>query len=121
MQKYKEFLLKILEIIRYSDNREEFADNFLSQIHLQSLSSLARTLNPQNQDKLKEEVKNSSNSEELSKNLKNYFSEEQIQKAISEATADAMSRYIETINSTLSENQKEKLLILSVNLKQKNL
>ena len=118
MKKQKEILLKILEIIEYSDNREEFADQFVNKIYLQSLSNLAKTLNPQEQDKLKENIKSSTDSDDLEKSLKNYFSEEQMQKAISGATSDAMSKYIETINPTLINDQREKLLELSESLEQ---
>jgi hypothetical protein len=87
-------LLKVLEIIDYSDNKEAFVEEFIKSIHLQSLSDLISKLNPDKQEELKTKLKTNINDADKTANILNaYFSQSQIRDALENASKNAMAEY----------------------------
>ncbi|VVB85921.1 Uncharacterised protein [uncultured archaeon] len=106
----QDLLLQILKIIDYSDNKEAFVEEFIKNIHLQSLSYLISTLSPDKQEEVKTELTmNKNNSDKVASTLNAYFSQSQMQDALKNASKSAMTEYIKTINPTLSATQKQQL------------
>jgi cysteinyl-tRNA synthetase len=111
MSNAKYILLKILEAIDYSDNREAFADEFLKNVRLQSLLNLVQSLSARKQTEIKQQLsENKDNPEKISSLLKEHFSQQELHQALENAAKDAVTQYIQTITPTLSMTQKEKLL-----------
>lgn len=110
MKEYKAFFLKILEAIDFSENKEAFATEFLETIYLQSLLDLIKTLSNDKQEEIKSQFSiKPDNQEKVSKMLKIYFTEDQMQQSLKNAAKDTFLKYIQAIDHTLSNTQKENL------------
>lgn len=117
MNNPKNILLKILEIIGYSDNKEIFADEFLKNIQAQSVIDLIQSLPQDKQSQIKKQLlTNPNDPNKVADVLKLYFNNEQIQEALKNASKTAMEEYIEAISPTLSSTQKNNLVTLSQQL-----
>lgn len=106
----KQILIKILEIIGYSEDKDKFATEFLQNVSLQSLLDLFNTLPQDKKDQMQKDISLAgSDAVKLQKILKNYFSEEQINTALQNSSKNAITEYIKTIEPTLSDPQKQSL------------
>jgi spermidine/putrescine-binding protein len=110
MNDAKSFMLKILDTIGYADDRENFSDEFIKNTNLQSLSNLIQTLPSDKQDEVKQKLtENSNNPEVVTSILTKYFSQPEIQQSLQKAAQDMMSDYLQSINNSLSIEQKDNL------------
>lgn len=107
-QNPKQIILKVLEIIGYEDDKEKFANEFLSLCLQQALVALTQTLPQDKQDQLtqRSSLTPPDKMEEL---LLEYFSAEKLQEDIKEASRTTFEDYLKEIIPTLNENQKNKL------------
>lgn len=106
----KQILIKILEIIGYSEDKDKFATEFLQNVSLQSLLDLFNTLAQDKKDQMQKDVSLAGNDpQKLQEILKNYFSQEQIDTALQNSSKNAITEYIKTIEPTLSDVQKQSL------------
>jgi hypothetical protein len=106
----QELLLKILTIIGYSDNKEEFVNQFIVNIHLQAFLDLILTLPIDRQEEIKLSLARSSQyPDRVTRILVSYFSQVQIQDAFEAASKDSIGKYIEAISDTLSNQQRQEL------------
>lgn len=106
----KQILIRILEIIGYSEDKDKFATEFLQNVSLQSLLDLFNTLPQDKKDQLQKDVSLVGNDpQKLQGILKNYFTEEQINTALQNSSKNAITEYIKTIEPTLSDPQKQSL------------
>lgn len=106
----KQILIKILEIIGYSEDKDKFATEFLQNVSLQSLLDLFNTLAQDKKDQMQKDVSLAGNDpQKLQEILKNYFTEEQINNALQNSSKNAVTEYIKTIEPTLSDVQKQSL------------
>ena len=109
----QDLLLKILTIIEYSDNKDKFVDEFILNIHLQTFLDLISTLPTDKQEELKLILARSSNhADKVTRTLSIYFSQAQIKGAFEVASRDSIEKYIEAINDTLSNDQRQELIKL---------
>ncbi|MBI2613617.1 MAG: hypothetical protein HYW62_02500 [Candidatus Levybacteria bacterium] len=107
-------LLKILEIIGYSDDKDAFVDEFLKNVQMQSVIDLIQSLPQDKQSEIKEKLAQIQNDQNKASDLlKAYFTEEQIQEALKNSSKKAMEEYIKAINPTLSSAQKNNLITFS--------
>jgi len=65
MDDAKSIILKILDTIDYSDDKERFADEFLQSVQLHALSNLIQSLPADRQNEIKEELTKNSNSPDV--------------------------------------------------------
>lgn len=113
----KNTILKILEAIDYSDDKEDFVNKFIEIINIQTIESLAISLPLDQQNSLKNELTaNKNNPEKVGEILKSRFSDEQTQKSLEEVSKNAVSEWMQAVSPTLSEEQRQKLLDLSKEL-----
>jgi hypothetical protein len=111
---YKEILLKILDVIEYKDDKEDFTNQFAIIIYSQSLIDLVQSLLASDQEKIKQELSASDNSpEKIEEIIKRCFTEEQRKKALEIAAKNVMVNFIAAIQDTLSPLQGQNLLNLS--------
>jgi hypothetical protein len=119
MDDAKSIILKILDTIDYSDDKERFADEFLQSVQLHALSNLIQSLPADRQNEIKEELTKNSNSPDVVAGvLKKYFSESEIQQSVQKEAQDAVSDYIKTINNSLSAEQRNNIIKLAGEIRQ---
>lgn len=119
MNNHRDILLKILDTIEYQDDRELFVSEFEKNIQLQAIADLINSLPVESQETIKQKLSNPSNSPEtVSTILKRQFSETQILMALENVARDSFTKYIQTINNTLSEVQRNNLIKVLKDLSQ---
>lgn len=105
-----DLLIKILEVIDYSDDKDAFISEFTKNVHLQSLLDLISTLPADKQEEIKTKLTpNVNDADKVASTLSAYFTQSQMQDALEAASKDAMTKYVETISPTLSAPQKQEL------------
>jgi hypothetical protein len=83
MNTARDILLKILIAIDYSDNREARTDEFLRNIHLQSLVNLVQSLPSEKQTEIKQQLsENTDSPKKLASLLKDYFSQRELHQVL---------------------------------------
>lgn len=107
IQNPKNILLKILNRVDYSGNKEIFADEFLKNCQLEALNNLIAKLPQEKQDIIKQQLQNSNKA--VGGLVKEYFTDQEYLEELKIVSADTLKEYIETIQPTLSSSQKDKL------------
>ena len=103
-------LIRILEIIGYTENKEKFAAEFLQNVSLQSLLNLFNTLPQDQKDKIQQQIISAGNNPSaVQEVLKTYFTDLQMKEAVESSAKNAMQEYIKAIDNTLSEEQRTSL------------
>ena len=115
----KAILLRILEIIGYSEDKEKFATEFLQNVSMQSLLDLITSLPSDKQEEVKQKISTLQNDPKaIGDMIKLYFTEQQIEDALQNSSKNAVAEYIKAIANTLSEEQKTNLANYSQELNQ---
>lgn len=110
MIKPKNFIIEILQAVRYEDDKEAFANEFLLNIYQQSLSDLINSLPENRQSEISTRLSGSLDSQnEMLKNLELYFDKFQIEEIFKKNSTKAVGDYVESITPTLSQSQREHL------------
>lgn len=111
MNNHRDILLKILETIGYQDDKEAFVSEFEKNIQLQTIADLIKSLPFDRQDIIKQKLGDASNNpEKVSAVLKDRFPESQLQMALENTAQDSITKYIQSIQKTLSESQRNDLI-----------
>ncbi len=105
----KEIILKVLEIIGYSNDKEKFTAGFLQSIDAQSLLNLINSLPSDKQEEARQKLAGVQDPKAAGELLKPYFSKEQIISSLQNSAKNMMTEYIKAIENTLSEEQKTNL------------
>ena len=106
----KQIILKVLDIIGYTNDRDKFAAEFLQNVSLQALLDLFNTLPQDKKDQLQQKLTDiGSDAVKMQEELKNYFAQAQLEQAIENSAKNAVTEYIKTIDPTLSDSQKQNL------------
>jgi len=105
-----DLLLKILKVIDYNEDKEAFISEFIKNVRLQSLLDLISTLPTDKQEEIKAKLtSNANDAVKVTSTISAYFTQSQMQDALETASKDAITKYVETINHTLSVSQKQEL------------
>lgn len=116
-ERAKNVLLKILEAIDYTDDREAFVKEFTDLVQIQAMDRLINSLSQEQQGLLKAELtENKDNLDKIGEVLKARFDEEQMRKSLEETTTNAVSDWMKAIDPTLSDDQKVRLANLSLEI-----
>jgi hypothetical protein len=116
---YKDILIKILEAIEYTDDKEAFVNDFTQMVESQSVVDLISGLPDDKKELIKSDLSTASTPEHANETMKKYFTEEQTNQAINKSVQMAISAWMQAIGTTLSDVQKEKIVALGQEL-QKN-
>lgn len=111
MNNDRDTVLRILEAIDYSDDKEAFVDEFLKNVQQQAFINLVQALPQDKQEEIKNEF-----ATENPEIVKKYFTEEQIQQSLEDTSKNAVMEWLQTINPTLADAQRQKLVDLSQEL-----
>ena len=117
----KVILLRILDIIGYSKDKEKFATEFLQNVSLQALLDLLNTLPQDKKDQLQQQIASvGNNPQTVSELLKSHFTQSQIEQGIQNASKNAVTEYMKAIDPTLSETQRTNIANFARELNQSN-
>ena len=95
----QDLLLKILTIIEYTDDKEEFVNQFIINVHLQAFLDLILTLPIDRQEEIKLALARSSQyADKMTRILSTYFSQTQILDVLEAVSRDSVGKYIPTFN-----------------------
>lgn len=108
-QNPRELFLEVLNIIGYSDDREEFTNQFFQLCEQQAIVNLVKSLPQDKQATLQAESAKQTNPDPNNLLLKKYFTQEQIATNLEEATKVTFNSYLQTIIPTLNDKQKTEL------------
>src|SRR3989344_1658092 len=110
MNEPKAILLRILDIIGYSEDKEKFATEFFQNVSLQALLDLFNTLPQDKKDQLQQKIASlGSDAAKVQGELKAYFTDSQLEQAIENSAQNAVTEYMKAIDPTLSDSQKQNL------------
>jgi hypothetical protein len=109
MNDLKNILLKFLEAIEYSDDKEEFIDNFTTIIYLDSVETLLVTLPEDKQALIKEQIGLAKSTEELMTVVNSNFNQQSFQDAVTAASQKVFSEYLDEIKDVLTDEQRSKM------------
>lgn len=109
MNNIRTTLLKILEIIDYRDNKDNFVDEFLKNLQLQSFLDLMQTLPKDKQQELQKQLQSVTQLEELNNKINLYFNEKQLKDSLENTARTGLANYIQAIDPSLSTVQKNNL------------
>jgi hypothetical protein len=114
MKTVNDVILKILEAIEYVDDKEAFVKKFMNSVSLQAFIDLTQTLPQDKQEELKKAIiAAGEDAQKINDIVKNYFSEEQINNARENAAKNAVTGWMQAVDPTLSDSQRQKLIDLS--------
>lgn len=106
----KQIILQVLEIIGYEDDKEKFANKFLSLCLQKALVNLTQELPQDKQDQLTQRMSLTA-PDQMQNLLSQYFPKEKFETAVKEASRSTFEEYLKTIIPTLNEEQRSKLEI----------
>lgn len=109
IQNPRELFLQVLEIIGYSDDREEFTNKFFQLCEQQTIVNLLKSLPQDKQDTLQAESAKQTDPDPNNLLLKKYFTQEQVATNLQEATRETFNSYLQTVIPTLNNKQKTDL------------
>jgi hypothetical protein len=113
MNNPKEILLKILEIIGYTDDRNLFTEEYIKIIQLQGIADLIQSLEDEQQTQIKKQLSvHAKNFDKIQEILQAYFSSRQLKEALENASKTTMENYIRSIDTSLSQEQRKNLISL---------
>lgn len=103
-------MLRILDIIGYSEDKEKFASSFLENTNLQAFINLLTSLSQEKRDEINQKFMGLGNdTAKMQKELKTYFAQSQLEQAIENSSRNAITEYMKAIDPTLSDSQKGNL------------
>lgn len=121
MNDVRTMLLKILDLIDYSEDKEKFSAEFLRNVNLQALLDLFNTLPQDKKDQIQQQITSIGNNPlAIQETLRAHFADSQLQEAIKNSTKNAVTEYMKAINPTLSETQRTNIMNMAHELNQNN-
>lgn len=105
----KNILLEILTIIDYEDDKEAFADEFLTNCEKQAFLNLIGTLPPERREAIKQRLEEATDTEQVKAILSADLSPQAYTDALKKVSQIALSELIDTVSAELSAYQRAKL------------
>jgi predicted lactoylglutathione lyase len=109
MNDLKNILLKFLETIKYSDNKEEFINNFTTIIYLDSIEALLITFPQDKQSLIKQQLSSAKSTEELMVIVNSNFNQQSFHDTVAATSQKVFNEYLDEIKDVLTDEQKSKL------------
>jgi ABC-type long-subunit fatty acid transport system fused permease/ATPase subunit len=109
MKDLKDLILKFLEAIEYSDNKEEFINNFTSIIYLESVETLLNTFPQDKQEVVKQQLSSAKSTEAVMAIVNINFDQKSFQDTVTVASEKVFTEYLDLIKDVLTDKQKSKL------------
>lgn len=107
---YHDFVYKLLTLIGYTDDKDEFIDRFMQNVQLQSIVNLRETLEKSDQTILDEAIiAAGSDKEKMNQAFRQYFTREQIHELSNETALEEIGGLLEALEDKLTDAQKHEL------------
>lgn len=118
MQKLEEILSKILDIIKYQRDKNEFITKFTTAAKQEALIALIDQLPPDRKDGLKTKVESEEDPEKLKAIIDEFFPNGEFKETFKKTTENVLTDYVKVITPTLPSDKQEALksYLGSVNL-----
>ncbi len=104
-----EIILKILDIIEYSDDKNEFAENFMYVCNMKAIVEMLQLLPEKENEEIHNLLKETKDENLVIEKLKEYIHPDEFHEILSSTSALLFQEYIEHILPTLNTFQKENL------------
>lgn len=101
-------ILNILDTIGYEDDKEKFANDFLTLCLQKAILNLSKELSQDKQDQLIQRISLISQ-DQMEQLILEYFPQEKLGEAMKVSTKSTLEEYINTVTPTLSKDQEDKL------------
>ena len=113
----KTTLLKLLDAIGYTDDKDVFVKEFVELVQIHAMDKLIISLPQDQQESLKAQLReNKDDLDKIGEILKSHFTEEQMKESFQITTQKAVRDWMQAVDPTLSEIQRQKLMNLSYEL-----
>lgn len=109
MNDLKTFTSNFLDTINYPDNKEEFTNKLITAIYLDAIDEFLKTLPLEKQTEIQDKLKTATTSEVIQEVVNTSFDQTLFQQTLQKSSQTVFSDYLQTIEDTLSEEQKTKL------------
>ena len=109
---YETFLIQLLEAIEYAEDQEKFVDEFIKNVRLKSLLNLMETLPEEQQTVMQETLTQATKPEDVEQLLTTSFTNEQRKEAFNQAAQAEIQLFLQSLQPTLTDTQRQKLLEL---------
>ena len=109
MNDLKTFLNNFLTTIDYPDDKEEFINKLTSAIYLDAVDETLKTLPQEKQAEIQEKLKTATTPEAIQEIVNASFDKNIFQQALQKSSQTVFADYLQTIEDTLSDEQKIKL------------
>ena len=103
----KEILLKILELIDYSEDKEAWTVEALGVINLNTFNALVLSLSSEKQKEIENQLKIENAIQKIPQVLNAYFTKEQIRVQFEKSSEDFLQKFLESVFPKLSMDQQE--------------
>lgn len=118
MNDLKSFLNNFLEIINYTDDRDEFVNKLIQAIYSETLETLIQTLPQDRQLIIKQSFESAKTPDLLQQAVNTTFDQKLFNDTFQKTSQKLFTEYLETIDEALTEDQKMRLKQYSSSLKQ---
>ncbi|OGK22037.1 hypothetical protein A3C23_03055 [Candidatus Roizmanbacteria bacterium RIFCSPHIGHO2_02_FULL_37_13b] len=103
-------MIQILNIIGYADDKQKFAQEFLTMCMAQTSAKVLANLPIEKQKEIQEKIKKAKDQNKITSVLREYQNIDEYQRTLIDITKENFTEYIEKIMPTLTSEQKDKLL-----------
>lgn len=100
-----EFILQVLDIIDYQNDKQAFANKFIELAHMQAIDMLIHSLPEEKRTELVRKFTDLKSAETMKKMMHDCFTQEEFENALDESLEKLFSEYLQTIYPTLTEDQ----------------
>lgn len=107
--KTKTIILKTLDIIGFTNDRENFFEEFLKGCYQKALLMLIDNLPKDRQEEITKQSESVNSPEEAQEILASYFTPEQYNEALEKISGDSYEEFIQTVEPNLTNGQREEL------------
>jgi hypothetical protein len=109
MNKIKQSIQEIADIIGYSGNKEELYNQLMNICYLNAVDNLIEKSSSESRQSIRNEMSNTSSLQQMGEIINKYFNEQQVNEALQESFKVVFGEYVETIKNSLTEEQVNKL------------
>lgn len=109
MDELKNFISQFLEIINYQEDKIEFTNKFLSEVYLQAVDRLLKTLPADRQPLIIQHLESAKTPELLQQAVASQFDKSALESALQNTMQEMFADYLKTIEPALSDQQKTNL------------
>ena len=106
----KTIILKILEAINYSEDRDVFANDFLINIQLEAVRNLTDKVDQSKKQEIVKKLQGAPEGKDAIMILEEYFTPDHVEETLKNVAEDSIQEYIKNITETLDDSQREGLI-----------